>query len=159
MSIRFTLFEEKDAVKVSEIIVSGLFEQQRKGCLQPDLKEIAKEYTPEEIVIQSAWKTILVARQEDEIIGTGAFAKIPRNNKNGEYWMLSVFVSKEQQGKTIGTQIVRQIEEKVMQLDAKCIRVPVRPEIKPFYKKLGYVEAKKRKEWDESDWCIMEKVF
>ncbi|MBE5960098.1 MAG: hypothetical protein E7256_01730 [Lachnospiraceae bacterium] len=85
MDIRFTLFEEKDAVGVSEIIVNQIFAKKQKGRFKPDRKEIAKEYTPEEIVVQSEWRTIVVAHHADKIVGTGAFAKIPRNNRNGEY--------------------------------------------------------------------------
>ncbi|MBE5960099.1 MAG: GNAT family N-acetyltransferase [Lachnospiraceae bacterium] len=73
--------------------------------------------------------------------------------------MLSVFVAAQHQGNKVGTQIVNHLENEVKKLNAKCMRVPVTAEDKSFYKKLGYAEAEKRKEWTDAGLCVMEKIF
>lgn len=96
-----------------------------------------------------------VACDELRIVGCGTIA---------EYWgsqtesiLLTVFVLPEYQGKGIGKQIIKTLEQDEYFLRAKRIEVPASITAVEFYRKMGYEYKNGIAEIDEKQVCRLEK--
>jgi predicted N-acetyltransferase YhbS len=101
---------------------------------------------------QFSWKKILIAINEDEIVGTAALANFGRNGDTR--WCVSnVFVKIEYQGLGIGFKLVKNVIDEAMKKFADKIEVPSSRSAIGFYKKCGFKESGLPIE-DELTWMI-----
>jgi len=77
-----------------------------------------------------------VVKDNDKIIGCGAIA--PYWGSDIESVLLTIFVDPDYQGRGVGKQIIKTLENDEFFLRAKRIEIPAGMVAIPFYKKMGY---------------------
>ncbi len=129
-------FKEKDAEKVSELIINTLWKTNAKDYSEDYLKSYENKLQPENIHKRASWTHFYVAENKNDIIGCGAIA--PYWDKIDESSLFTIFVSPEYQGKGIGRKIIETLEKDEYFLRARRIEVPASITAVSFYKKMGY---------------------
>ena len=129
-------FEEKDAKKVSELIVETLRKTNIKDYSADLIENYVNNFQPENVLKRASWTHFYVAEEKDNIIGCGAIE--PYWDKVDESSLFTIFISPEHQGKGIGQKIIETLEKDEYFLRAKRIEVPASITAVPFYKKMGY---------------------
>ena len=129
-------FEEKDAKKVSELIVETLRKTNIKDYSADLIENYVNNFHPENVLKRASWTHFYVAEEKGNIIGCGAIA--PYWDKIDESSLFTIFISPEHQGKGIGRKIIETLEKDEYFLRAKRIEVPASITAVQFYKKMGY---------------------
>ena len=129
-------FEEKDAKKVSELIIETLRKTNIKDYSADSIENYVNNFQPENVLERASWTHFYVVEEKGNIIGCGAIA--PYWNKIEECSLFTIFISPEHQGKGIGRKIIETLEKDEYFLRAKRIEVPASITGVPFYKKMGY---------------------
>lgn len=129
-------FEEKDAKKVSELIVETLRKTNTKDYSADTIENYVNNFHPENVLKRASWTHFYVAEEKRNIIGCGAIG--PYWDKIDESSLFTIFISPEHQGKGIGRKIIETLEKDEYFLRAKRIEVPASITAVPFYKKMGY---------------------
>ena len=134
--MRIRRFEEKDAEKVSELIVETLRKTNIKDYSADLIENYVNNFHPENVLKRASWTHFYVAEEKGDIIGGGAIA--PYWDKIDESSLFTIFISPEHQGKGIGQKIIETLEKDEYFLRAKRIEIPSSITAVPFYKKMGY---------------------
>ena len=129
-------FEEKDAKKVSELIVETLRKTNTKDYSADTIENYVNNFQPENVLKRASWTHFYVAEEKRNIIGCGAIG--PYWDKIDESSLFTIFISPEHQGKGIGRKIIETLEKDGYFLRAKRIEIPASITAVPFYKKMGY---------------------
>ena len=129
-------FEEKDAKKVSELIVETLRKTNIKDYSADLIENYVNNFQPENVLKRASWTHFYVAEEKDSIIGCGAIG--PYWDKIDESSLFTIFISPEHQGKGIGRKIIETLEKDEYFLRAKRIEIPASITAVQFYKKMGY---------------------
>ena len=129
-------FEEKDAKKVSELIIDTLRKTNIKDYSADTIENYVNNFQPENVLKRASWTHFYVAEEKGNIIGCGAIA--PYWDKIDESSLFTIFISPEHQGKGIGQKIIETLEKDEYFLRAKRIEIPSSITAVPFYKKMGY---------------------
>lgn len=129
-------FEEKDAKKVSKLIVETLRKTNIKDYSADLIENYVNNFQPENVLKRASWTHFYVAEEKGNIIGCGAIA--PYWDKIYESSLFTIFISSEHQGKGIGRKIIETLEKDEYFLRAKRIEVPASITAVQFYKKMGY---------------------
>ena len=129
-------FEEKDAKKVSELIVETLRKTNTKDYSADTIENYVNNFHPENVLKRASWTHFYVAEEKRNIIGCGAIG--PYWDKIDESSLFTIFISPEHQGKGIGRKIIETLEKDEYFLRAKRIEIPASITAVPFYKKMGY---------------------
>ena len=129
-------FEEKDAKKVSELIIETLRKTNIKDYSADSIENHINNFHPENVLKRASWTHFYVAEEKGNIIGCGAIA--PYWDKIDESSLFTIFISPESQGKGIGRKIIETLEKDEYFLRAKRIEVPASITAVPFYKEMGY---------------------
>jgi len=129
-------FEEKDAKKVSELIVETLQKTNIKDYSADSIENHVNNFQPEHVLERASWTHFYVAEEKGNIIGCGAIA--PYWDKIDESSLFTNFISPEHQGKGIGRKIIETLEKDKYFLRAKRIEIPASITAVAFYKKMGY---------------------
>jgi len=129
-------FHEKDAKKVSELIVETLRKTNIKDYSADLIENYVNNFHPENVLKRASWTHFYVAEEKGNIIGYGAIA--PYWDKVDESSLFTIFISPEHQGKGIGRKIIETLEKDEYFLRAKRIEIPASITAVPFYKKMGY---------------------
>lgn len=129
-------FEEKDAKKVSELIIDTLRRTNIKDYSDDSIENHVNNFQPENVLKRASWTHFYVAQEKGNIIGCGAIA--PYWDKLDESSLFTIFISLEYQRKGIGRKIIETLEKDEYFLRAKRIEVPASITAIPFYKKMGY---------------------
>lgn len=148
-------FEEKDAKKVSELIVETLWKTNIKDYSFDLIENHVNNFQPENVIERASWTHFYVAEEKNNIIGCGAIA--PYWDKIDESSLFTIFISPEYQGKGIGRKIVETLEKDEYFLRAKRIEIPASVTAVQFYKKMGYDYKNGVAEPDEEGLVRMEK--
>ena len=129
-------FEEKDAKKVSKLIVETLRKTNIKDYSADLIENYVNNFQPENVLKRASWTHFYVAEEKGNIIGCGAI--VPYWDKIYESSLFTIFISSEHQGKGIGRKIIETLEKDEYFLRAKRIEVPASITAVQFYKKMGY---------------------
>jgi len=129
-------FEEKDAKKVSKLIVETLRKTNIKDYSADLIENYVNNFQPENVLKRASWTHFYVAEEKGNIIGCGAIA--PYWDKIYESSLFTIFISSEHQGKGIGRKIIETLEKDEYFLRAKRIEIPASITAVQFYKKMGY---------------------
>lgn len=152
-------FEEKYAEEISNIVTRNLLEVNVKDYGIEFSKKHSEEFTVDKIKENFKSRTkVFVALESNNVVGTAGIAKSWYND-NGEYWILTVFVKPENHGQGIGKNLIYKIEEYSEEIKAKKLVVPASITACEFYHKLGYNYANGKKELNEENMYIMEKLI
>ena len=148
-------FEEKDAKKVSKLIVETLRKTNIKDYSADLIENYVNNFQPENVLKRASWTHFYVAEEKGNIIGCGAIA--PYWDKIYESSLFTIFISSEHQGKGIGRKIIETLEKDEYFLRAKRIEIPASITAVPFYKKMGYSYKNGINKADEEGIVRMEK--
>ena len=102
-------------------------------------------------------KKVFIALENEEVVGTAGIDKSWYNDD--EYCILTVFVKPECHGKNIGRSLILKIEEYAKKINIKKLVVPASITAHEFYYKLGYRYKDGKKELNDENMYIMEKVL
>lgn len=152
-------YEEKYAEEISNIVTRNLLEINIKDYGLEFSKKHAEEFTVDKIKenFKNRTKTY-VALKNNNVVGTAGLDKSWYND-DGEYWILSVFVKPENHSEGIGKSLINKVEEYAKEINAKKLVVPASITACEFYHKLGYEYANGKKELNEEQMYIMEKLM
>lgn len=152
-------YEEKYAEEISNIVTRNLLEVNIKDYGLEFSKKHVEEFTVDKIKenFKNRTKTY-VALKDNNVVGTAGLDKSWYND-DGEYWILSVFVKPKNHGEGIGKSLINKVEEYAKEINAKKLVVPASITACEFYHKLGYKYANGRKELNEEQLYIMEKLM
>ena len=134
MEIR--LFRQEDAVETAQVIKETLRISNSKDYSQEFIEDNILSHSPVVLIERAKTCHMYVVCDNFRIIGCGAIAG---------YWgsttesiLLTIFVLPEYQGKGIGKQIIRTLENDEFFLRAKRIEIPASITAVEFYRKMGY---------------------
>lgn len=153
MNIR--LFEQTDALAVSELIRKTIRISNTKDYPLELLEALIDSETPQQVIERASWTHFYVAEEQKKIIGCGAIG--PYWGKEDESSLFTIFVLPEYQGKGIGRVIIKTLENDEFFLRAKRIEIPASITGVPFYLKMGYHYKNGVSEPDEEHLIRMEK--
>lgn len=152
-------YEDQYAESISKIVTQNLFEINSKDYGMEYIKNTAEKFTISEIQKNFPKRTkVFVALENDNVVGTAGIDK-SWYNADGEYWILTVFVDISHHKKGIGRMLIEEIEKYAKQINAKKLVIPASIAGCEFYRKLGYEYANGKKELNEHQMYIMEKVL
>ena len=150
---------KEDLEKISEIVTRNLLEVNIKDYDEEIIKEYVKEFSKENIVnIFKNRARVFVATKNDEIIGTGGIEQ-DWNKEKGMYWILTVFVKPEEHNKGIGKKLIQKREEYAQSINVEKLIVPASITGNEFYHKLGYNYINGKKELNNDNNYMMEKIL
>lgn len=137
MNVLVREYEEYDAEKISNIIMRNLFQVNIEDYGKEEIDKQAEKFKPEDIIKKFKNRLTYVAIYEGNVIGTASICNNFVKDKS-IYWLLTVFVLPDYHKRGIGRILIKKLEEKATQLNAK--KIVVAPSItgKNFYRKLGY---------------------
>lgn len=157
--IKIIPFEAAHAEAVSCIITRNLLEVNTKDYPQKEMQALAEKFRPEDVLAFSRWRRMFCAVEGEKVLGTAGYAKIPPENNQGEYYMLSVFVLPEQHGRGIGKMLVQAVERAAAGEGAQILTVPASRTALQFYIKAGYCYKNNCRQENEDGLFILEKFF
>ena len=156
--IKIKEYEEKYINEISEIITRNLLEINSKDYGIKQAKEMAKDFTSDNLEkMFSKRKKVFIAIEKEEVVGTAGIDKSWYNDD--EYCILTVFVKPECHGKNIGRSLILKIEEYAKKINIKKLVVPASITAHEFYYKLGYRYKDGKKQLNDENMYIMEKVL
>ncbi|MBQ8727145.1 MAG: GNAT family N-acetyltransferase [Oscillospiraceae bacterium] len=148
-------FENKDAEKVSSLIIHTVRISNIEDYSAELMEELIKHQQAENVLERAGWTHFYVAQDGNEIIGCGAIG--PYWGKEDESSLFTIFVLPEYQGKGIGTKIIETLEKDEYFLRSKRIEIPSSITAVNFYRKFGYNYKNGIAEIDEEQIYRLEK--
>jgi N-acetylglutamate synthase-like GNAT family acetyltransferase len=154
ISFKLAKAEVDDVGAIADIAVTNLREINAKQHSTSVMDMAYGECSEEALRSQLNWKTIFVAKNDGQILGTAALANF--GNEDSPRWCLSnVFVKMELHGKGIGLALVEKVIECAKENGAGKIEVPSSRNSISFYEKCGFGDVQDENE-DELTWMTME---
>ena len=101
---------------------------------------------------------VFVALKNNIVVGTAGLDKSWYND-DGEYWILTVFIDVAHHNQGIGRMLINEIEKYSKKINAKKLVIPASITGCEFYNKLGYNYRNGKKELNENQMYIMEKLL
>ncbi len=129
-------FTEKDAEKVSAMIIQTLKTTNSKDYSEEAINALEKQLQPPHVLERAGWTHFYVVEENDTIIGCGAIG--PYWGSETESSLFTIFVLPEYQGRGIGRKIIETLEQDEYFLRAKRVEIPASITAVNFYRKLGY---------------------
>lgn len=148
-------FENKDAEKVSSLIIHTVRISNIEDYSAELMEELIKHQQAENVLERAGWTHFYVAQDGNEIIGCGAIG--PYWGKEDESSLFTIFVLPEYQRKGIGTKIIETLEKDEYFLRSKRIEIPSSITAVNFYRKFGYNYKNGIAEIDEEQIYRLEK--
>ena len=103
---------------------------------QSIIQKTIKALDEEGLKTRASWTHFYVVKDEGKIIGCGAIG--PYWGSETESSLFTIFVDPAMQGKGIGKQIIKTLEQDEFFVRAKRIEIPASLVALPFYVKMGY---------------------
>lgn len=153
--MKIRMFEQEDAAELERVIAKTLRISNSRDYSNEYIEAFISSHSADVLIERAKQGHMYVACDELRIVGCGTIA---------EYWgsqtesiLLTVFVLPEYQGKGIGKQIIKTLEQDEYFLRAKRIEVPASITAVEFYRKMGYEYKNGIAEIDEKQVCRLEK--
>ena len=148
-------FRPEDAIETAQLIAKTLIISNSKDYSEEYIESTIASHSAETIRERANDGHMYVVCDDSRIIGCGAIAG---------YWgsitesiLLTIFVLPEYQGKGVGKQIIRTLEQDEFFLRAKRIEIPASVTAVEFYKKMGYNYKNGIAEMDDEQLYRLEK--
>ena len=129
----------KDDIQKIKTILDRNFDEVLSKYHSKTVIEKYKSYnTLESLSSQLAWKSVYVAEQHDEIVGTGAFADFGNADEH-KYSVSNLYIMPEYHSLGIGTKIFNHLLHEARSVKADTLHVPSSKNAVNFYEKCGFV--------------------
>lgn len=153
-------YQEKDIEVISNMIIENILEVNSKDYgVELANRLIEKYYTKEKLTEEFKSRTkVYVAKISGQIVGTAGIDKSWYSDDR-EYWILSVFVRKENHKQGIGKMLIKTIENYAKEIKAKRLVIPATITGSEFYLKMGYQYVNGEKILTEENMYMMEKIW
>jgi GNAT superfamily N-acetyltransferase len=135
--MRIERFQDFQADAVSSIIRRNLTEVNSKDYPEDIIRSLFEHFAPENILKNAQSQYTFVVIQDSEVVGTASLADFG-SAESPNYYAVTIFVLPELHGQGIGTKLIKAVELKAWELEAKKITVRASITAKGFYQKLGY---------------------
>lgn len=156
--VKIEEYQEKYVKEISNLVIRNLKEINSKDYGIEKTSKMALDFSVENLEkTLSNRKKVYVALINDIVVGTAGIDKSWYSDD--EYWILTVFVKPENHGQGIGTMLIKKIEEFAATLPIKKLVIPASITAHQFYYKLGYQYKDEKKELNDEDMYIMEKLL
>ena len=156
--VKIEEYQEKYVKEISNLVIRNLKEINSKDYGIEKTNEMAIDFSVENLKkTLSNRKKVYVALINDTVVGTAGIDKSWYSHD--EYWILTVFVKPENHGQGIGTMLIKKIEEFAATLPIKKLVIPASITAHQFYYKLGYRYKDGKKELNDENMYIMEKLL
>lgn len=132
--MKVKLFQDKDADELSKLIEKTVVESNSEDYSKKAITVLIEHFSPENIIKFSRKKDILVAIEENKIVGT---ITLDGNR------LSAMYVSPNQQGKGIGKNLIERLEKLAKQKGLEILRVRSSVTAFEFYKKMGYIKTRR----------------
>ena len=157
--IKIKEYNDKYAEEISKIIIQNLMEINSKDYGIEFVQKSSQEFTVSEIQKNFPKRTkVFVALDNNIVVGTAGLDKSWYND-DGEYWILTVFVDVAHHKKGIGRLLINEVENFAKKITAKKLVIPSSIYGCEFYHNLGYNYQNGKKELNENQMYIMEKIL
>lgn len=147
--------KEDDLERIHSLLCRNFDNVLAKHHSEKVMQKYRTDNSPENLTNQLQWKTIYVAEQDGDIVGTGAFANMgvvayPK------YTVSNLFVSPEKHAKGIGRAIFQQIVADAKRNGGSDLHARATTNSVGFFLKMGFVvDTEQPDEEDEITWLIM----
>lgn len=156
--VKIEEYQEKYTEQISNLVIRNLKEINSKDYGIERTNKMALDFSVENLKkTLSNRKKVFVALINDTVVGTAGIDKSWYSDD--EYWILTVFVKPENHGQGIGKKLIKKIEEFATTLPIKKLVIPASITAHQFYYKLGYQYKDGKKELNDEDMYIMEKLL
>lgn len=129
-------FRPEDAEKTAQVVAVTLKTSNSKDYSEAYIEANIASHSPEILIERAESGHMYVVCEDSRIIGCGAIAGYWGSTE--ESILLTIFVLPEYQGKGIGREIIRTLEQDEYFLRAKRIEIPASVTAVGFYRKMGY---------------------
>lgn len=146
--MRFRLFNEKDALEVSNVIGRAVRIRDNSGYSDSEIESLANYYTPENFCKDAGRKFSYVCLAGRKIIGTGTL----RDDE-----AMAVFIEPEYQRKGIGVKLMNILEDEAVKKGYAKVWLVASLSAVDFYKKLEYLSIGEKYHPSWGKGIIMEK--
>jgi|GEM_PF-4008582 len=130
-------FKDEHAPYVSKIIRRNLFEVLCDRYPIDTMDRMAEHYNEQSILEIAKERKIFVATENGAVIGTGSLQK-SKDGNDGLYWIFSVYIKPEYQGKGVGKKLMGVLEDYAKNCGARKIKLVCTYGAIGFYKAIGY---------------------
>ncbi len=151
-------YNEKYIKEISDLIIQDLLTVNIRDYGIERVQKMTKDFTVEKL--QNTFnkrEKVFLALIDDHVVGTAGLEKSWYNDD--EYWILTVFVKPENHRQGVGRKLIEEIEKYATNLPIKKLIIPASITAHEFYYKLGYRYKDGKKELNEEDMYLMEKIL
>lgn len=147
--------KEEDLERMHSLLCRNFDEVLAKQHSERIIHKYHTENSPENLANQLQWKTIYVAEQNGDIVGTGAFANMgvvayPK------YTVSNLFVAPEKHNQGIGRAIFEQLLSDAKRNGGSDLHAKATANSVGFFLKLGFVvDSEQPDKDDDITWLIM----
>jgi GNAT superfamily N-acetyltransferase len=127
-------FKREDAAQTATLIQKALIEVNSRDYSSKIISHLVEAYTAERLVELAAEREILVAVEDQMILGTASLA---------EDTICTVFVQPDHHGRGIGTKLMNAVETQAREKGIQTVSLPSSTTAFQFYQRLGYREVKR----------------
>lgn len=147
--------KEDDLERIHDLLCRNFDEVLAKQHSERIINKYRTENSPENLANQLQWKTMYVADQNGEIVGTGAFANMgvvgyPKHTVS------NLFVAPEKHNQGIGRAIFEQLLSDAKRSGGSDLHAKATAGSVGFFLKIGFVVASEQPDaYDDITWLIM----
>lgn len=148
-------FKQEDAAELEQVIAETLKVSNSKDYPKEYIEANILSHSTKVLIERAKQSRMYVVCNKKRIVGCGAIAGYWGNST--ESILLTIFVLPDCQGKGIGRQIIKTLEQDEYFLRAERIEIPAPITAVEFYRKMGYDYKNGIAEIDEDRVCRLEK--
>lgn len=147
--------KEDDLERIHSLLCHNFDDVLAKHHSERIIHKYRTDNSPENLANQLQWKTIYVAENDGDIVGTGAFANMgvvayPK------YTVSNLFVDPQKHSNGVGRAIFEQIVSDAKRNGGQDLHARATANSVGFFLKMGFVvDAEQPEEEDEITWLIM----
>lgn len=147
--------KEEDLERIHSLLCRNFDEVMAKHHSERTIQKYRTDNSPENLANQLQWKTIYVAEQNGDIVGTGAFANMgvvayPK------YTVSNLFVAPDKQSHGVGRAIFEQLLSDAKRNGGSDLHARATANSVGFFLKMGFVvDSEQPDAEDDITWLIM----
>lgn len=133
MTVEIRAARASDATAISAVIIATLRSSNARDYSAAVIERVAHHFTPNALVELIGKRTVFVAEQDDQVVGTASLdAGVIR----------TVFVRSDLHGQGIGRMLMATLEQVARDRHIEVLQVPSSLTAEPFYRTLGFTTVR-----------------